>query len=232
MNEPIAFTVSAKERSSLAVKPDVAFVKLHVVGDGMLMQDAVASAKQKAAEITDALRKTNSPIDRIDVFDVYSGQKEERLRSDPSAYPRPQFVLGILVSTSPDDLDALHKMVDEGIKRGALLENPHQRSYLMTGLDSALLFGLASSGPHENQVIMQCLDCVRARCKAIAEGLGRKIGRLLKVSDAVIEPAGGEPFGREFAHIERTFPTRYLSPSPDKVVLRVTLGATYELVEG
>lgn len=224
-------SISVKEKFSLEAKPDVALIKLHVIGEGMGMADAVDNVRKKVAEITQALKSAYQQIERIDTFDVYFGQKEERLGSESLAYPRPLVVQGILITASPDDPTALYGIIDEGIKRGALLNSSLRRSYLSGMLDSALLFGLLGSEPHEAQAVEQCLKRAEARCSLLATAAGKRVGELIEVSDVSVEPSVGEPFHQNFAHIRRSFPTRFLSPTPHKVVICATLNARHELLD-
>jgi len=54
-------------------------------------------------------------------------------------------VQGVLIVTSPADTSAHYRIVDDGVKRGALLENPQRPSYLADMLDSTILYGLVAS---------------------------------------------------------------------------------------
>jgi hypothetical protein len=225
-------SISVKEQFWLEAKPDIALIKLYVLGEGMLMGDAVENVRKKVAEIGETCKGAHRQIERIDTFDVYLGQKEEHLRNESAAYPRPLVVQGVLITARPDDPAALHRIMDEGIKRGALLDSPHRRPYVSSNLDSALLFGLLASERHEGQVVEQCLKRAEARCRALATAAGRRVGKLIGLGDVLVEPSMGDPFHRDFAHIRRSFPTRFLSPTPDKVVLCATLTARYELLDG
>lgn len=225
-------SISVKEQYSLEVKPDVALIKLYVLGEGVLMADAVRDVRKKVAEFSDVLKSAYRQIERIETFDVYLGQKEDRLRGESAAYPRPLVVQGILITARPEELAGLHGILDDGIKRGAMLTSPHRTSYLSNILDSALLFGLLSSERYEGQAVEHCMKRAEARCRALAVAAGRRVGKLIEVSNASVEPSMGDPFHRDFVHVRRSFPTRFLSPTPDKVVISATLTAKYEFLEG
>lgn len=225
-------SISVKEQYSLETKPDVALIKLYILGEGMLMGDAVENVRKKVAEISETFKSAHRQIERIDTFDVYLGQKEERLRGESPAYPRPLVVQGILITARPDDPAVLHRIMDEGIKRGALLDNPNRRTYMSNILDSALLFGLLASEQHEGHAVAQCIKRAEARCRALATSSGRRVGKLIEFSGVLVEPSMGEPFHKDFVHIRCSFPTRFLSPTPDKVVICASLTARYELLDG
>jgi Protein of unknown function (DUF541) len=224
-------SISVKEQISLEVKPDVALIKLHVTGEGMLMVDAVESARNKVAEITERLKSAHDRIERIDIFDVYFGQKEERFRAEAQAYPRPLVIQGILVTARPDEPTALYRIMDDGIKRGAILGNPHGRSYMTDTLDSSLLFGLVASEPHEQEAIHLCLKRAEQRCGVVAAATHQKVGKLLEVSGVTVEPSMRDAFKSDFVHIRRTFPTTFLSPTPHKVLICATLTAKYAVLQ-
>lgn len=223
-------SISIKEQFRVEARPDVALIKLFVVGEGMVMVDAVGNVRNKVAEISDTFKSAHPLIERIEAFDVYLGQKEERLRNEPTAFPRPLAVQGILITARPDDSAALHRIIDDGIKRGALLDTPHRRSYLNNYLDSALIFGLIASERHEGHAVEQCLRRAEARGRATAAAAGKRLGKLIELADVLVESVG-DPFHREFAHIKRSFPTRFLSPTPEKVIISASLTARYELLE-
>jgi hypothetical protein len=157
--------------------------------------------------------------------------RRKRLRSESPAYPRPLVVQGVLITVPPDDPPVLYRIMDEAIKRGALLDGPQRRSYLNSILDSALLFGVLDSERHEGEAARQCLKRAEARCRALAHHAGTKVGKLIEISGVSVEPSMGDPFHKDFVHIRRTFPTRFLSPTPDKVVICATLTAKYELLD-
>ncbi len=231
-------SISVKEQFYLEAKPDVALVKLYVLGEGMLLVDAVENVRKKVAEISETVKSGHPQVERIDTFDIHLGDKEERLRGESALSPRPLIVQstlivqGILITASPQDPAALHRIMDVGIKHGALLNAPHHRfTYLSSNLDSALLFGLRASERHEGQAVEQCIKRAEARCRALATCAGRRVGQLIEVSDVVVEATTGSPFRKDFAHISGSFPTRFLSPTPDKVVICASLTARYELLE-
>jgi uncharacterized protein YggE len=224
-------SISVKEQYILEAKPDVALVKLYVLGEGMLMGDAVENVRKKVAEISEAFKSAHRQIERIDTFDVYLGQKEERLRSESPAYPRPLVVQGVLITARPDDPAELHRIMDEAIKRGALLDGPQRRSYLTNILDSALLFGVLDSERYEGEAAQQCLKRAEARARGLANHAGKRVGKLIEISGVAVEPSMGDPFHKDFVHIRRTFPTRFLSPTPDKVVICAVLTAKFELLD-
>ena len=81
-------SISVKERFDLEVQPDIALVKFYVTGEGMTMEDAVANARKKVAETTESLKADHDAVDNITVFDIYFGQKEERLGAESHSFPR------------------------------------------------------------------------------------------------------------------------------------------------
>jgi hypothetical protein len=231
MRESEVPSISVREQFNLEVTPDVALIKLHVTGEGMLMVDAVESAQKKVAELTERLKSNHQRIDSIDVFDVYFGQKEERFRTEAQAYPRPLVVQGILISARPDEPAALYRMLDDGIKRGAMLDVPHRRSYMSDTLDSALLFGLVNREPHEQEAVSRCLKRAEERIRLVAAASRKKVGNLIEVSGVSVEPSMRDAYKSDYVHVRRTFPTPFLSPTPHKVIICATLTAKFALLE-
>ncbi len=160
MTSSEVLSISVKEQTSIEAKPDVAFVKLHVAGEGVSITDAVESVQQKTVELGEHLKNTYKQIRQIDVYDVYFGQKQERFGGESQAYPRPLVVRGLLVTADTNDSAALHRIIDEAVKKGALLTNPQRNPAYMLGgvLDSALLFGLIASEEHERRAVEECLN--------------------------------------------------------------------------
>jgi uncharacterized protein YggE len=226
-------SISVKAQSSIEAKPDVALVKLHVAGEGVSIVDAVESVQQKTVELGEHLRNTYKQIRQIDIFDVYFGQKQERLGAESHAYPRPLVVRGLLVTAEPDDSAALHRIIDEAVKKGALLTNPQRNpAYVLGGLlDSALLFGLIASEEHERRAVEECLNRAAMHGRNLASAAGRELGGLTEIRDVTVEPSVGEPFHKEFSHIRRLFPTRFLSATPHKVLILASLIAKYDTVK-
>ncbi len=209
--------------------PDCALIKLHFTGEGMTLEDAVANVQRKVAEATEALRTIYTSIHSIHVFDIYFGQKEDRVRSEAQSFPRPLVVQGALVRTSPADTSTHYKIVDDGIKRGALLENPHRPSYFSDTLDSAILYGLIDSQQHESIAIEACLKVAAKRASTIATGIGKKLGDLISTANGSVDPSMGDPLRKDYSYICRCLPTKFLSPTPQKVILTAKLTATYSI---
>jgi uncharacterized protein YggE len=224
-------TLSVHVSYTLAVKPDCALIKFHFTGEGMTLEDSVASVHKKVHEVIEYLKSNHASIRTIQVFDIYFGQKEDRLRSEPQSFPRPLVVQGVLVETSPTDSVAQYRIVDDGIKRGAILDSPHNRSYLNSDFNSSILYGLIDSEEHEVAAIKGCLKQSASRAAAIAGSAGKRFGKLVSVDEAKVESSASEVFHRDSTHISKSFPTRFLSPTPQHVVLIAKLKATYELLD-
>ena len=231
MTESAIPSISIKERFDLEAKPDVALIKFNFAGEGLTMEDAVANAGKKVGEAREAFRTDHSAIQSIAEFDVYFGQKEDGLRAEPQAFPRPLVVQGLLITANPEDQAALFRIIDDGIKRGAVLNSPHRRSYMSNALDSALLFGLVDSEQCEQAAVERCLKNAEHRSRATASSVGKTVGKLIRVSDVIVEPRMPQQFKVEYAHIRRSFPTGFLSPTPQNVLLCASLVATYELAD-
>jgi uncharacterized protein YggE len=232
MTNPEPLSISIKEQASIEAKPDVAFVKLHIAGEAVSIADAVESVQQKMVDLGEHLKNVYKQIRQVDVYDVYFGQKQERFGAESQTYPRPLVVRGLLVTANPDDLAALHRIIDDGIKKGALLANPQRTpAYLSGSLESALLFGLIASEEHERRAVEECLNRARERGRSLAAAAGRELGELIDIRDVTVEPSVGDPFHKEFSHVRRVFPTRFLSPTPHKVLIFASLTAKYEMAK-
>jgi uncharacterized protein YggE len=229
MTESAMRSISVSEQLDLEAKPDIASIKLHVTGEGITMEDAVASARKRVAETTEALKTNHKAISNITILDVYFGQKEERYRTEPQSFPRPLVVQGVLIAARPDDQKTLYRIIDDGIKHGAVLDSPHRHSYMSDILDSALLFGLVDSEKYEQEAVERCLRRAEHRIRATASAAQKTIGKLIEVSGVTVEPSLSEPFRKDYVHIRRSFPTQFLSPTPQKVLLSAKLTAKFEL---
>ena len=231
MSNIIPNTISINASFDHEVAPDCTLIKLHFTGEGMTLEDAVATAQRKIAEATAALKANHASIESIHVIDVYFGQKEDRIRSEAQAFPRPLVVQGVLIVTSPADTSVHYRIVDDGVKRGALLENPQRRSYLADTLDSAILYGLVASEKHESMAIEGCLKQAAELGRNIALCAGKRLGKLISVSNGIVEPSMGEPLRRDYSYLCKSLPTKFLSPTPLKVILSAKLTATFEMAD-
>jgi uncharacterized protein YggE len=224
-------SISINVTFDLEAAPDCALIKLHFTGEGMTLEDAVATAQRKVAEATSALKANHSSIESIHVVDVYVGQKADRIRSEAQAFPRPLVVQGVLIVTSPADTSAHYRIVDDGVKRGALLENPQRPSYLADMLDSAILYGLVASEKYESMAIEGCLKQAAERGRSIATCAGKKLGELISVSNGIVEPSVGEPVRKDYSYVCKSLPTKFLSPTPQKVILSAKLTVAFEMAD-
>lgn len=231
MNQVIPNSISTNASFDLEVAPDCTLIKLHFSGEGMSLEDAVANVQRKVTEATETLKRNHSSIESIQVIDVYFGQKEDRIRSEAQSFPRPLVVQGVLIRTSPADRIIHYRIVDDGIKGGALLENPHRPSYFSDTLDSAILYGLVDSEKHQSIAIEGCLKEAATRAGRIASGIGKQLGDLISVSNVSIEPSMGDPLRKDYSYICRSLPTKFLSPTPQRVILSAKIHATYSIAD-
>ncbi len=229
MINSILNSISVNTSFDLEAKPDCAIIKLHFTGQGMTLEDAAATVHRKVAEATDAIKRNHASIQSIHVFDVHIGQKEDRMRLEAESFPRPLVVQGVLIVTSPTDPSVHYRIVDDGIKLGALLENPHRRPYLSNTLDSAILYGLIHCEKHESAAIEGCLKDAAVRSHMVATCSSKKLGKLLSISSVIVEPSMGELMRKDYSYICKSLPTKYLSPTPQKVILSAKLMATFEM---
>ncbi len=228
MTNALSNSISVQSIFDLEAAPDCGLIKLHFTGEGMTLEDAVATAHRKVMEAKEGLQSNHSSIQSIRVFNVYVGQKEDRLRSEALSFPRPLVVQGVLIVTSPTDYSAQYRIVDEGIKRGAFLENPQRRPYMSDSLDSAILYGVVDSEKHVKTALEKCLERAASLAHTIADCSGKRIGKLISISGASVESSMNEIFRKDYSHISKSFPTKFLSPTPEKVILSAKLVATYE----
>lgn len=229
MSSTIADSVSVEAVFDQEATPDSTLIRLYFTGEGITLEDSAAAAQRKASEAIAAIRANHPSIQQIDAVDVTFGQKEDRIRQESQAFPRPLAVQGVLIITSPADTVAHYRIVDDGIRRGALLEHPQNRSFFSDMLNNPILYGLIASGKYESMAVEGCLKAATERARVIAACAGKRPGKLISVSGGSVEPGSGEPLERDYSSICRSLPTRFLSPSPHKVVLSAKLTATFAL---
>ncbi len=229
MTQSVANSISVHSCFDLAATPDCTLIKLHFAGEGMTLEDAVATVERKVTEATQMLKEKYPAIESIEAIHLYLGQKEDRLRSETQAFPRPLVVQGVFIRMAPVDLSVANRIVDECIKRGALLENPHRNSYLSSTLDSAILYGLIDSDAYESLAMEGCVKQAAHLAGMIALRIGKKLGELISVSNGIVEPGMGPPLRNDYAYLSRSLPTLYLSPTPEKVILTAKIVATYSI---
>jgi hypothetical protein len=80
-------------------------------------------------------------------------------------------------------------------------------------------------------VIEGCLKQAAVRGRNIATSAGKKLGNLISVSNGIVEPSMGEPLRKDYSYICKSLPTKFLSPTPQKVILSAKLTATFEMVD-
>jgi hypothetical protein len=111
------------------------------------------------------------------------------------------------------------------------LENPQRRSYLSDALDSAILYGVIDSETCESMAIEGCLKIAKERGKLIANCSGKNLGKLVAISNVIVEPSMGEPLRKDYSYISKCLPTKFLSPTPQKVIISAKLLATFEIAD-
>jgi uncharacterized protein YggE len=199
-------------------RADTAFVDLYVRADGMLLADALAEARQKTEKIVEAVQKSGEVIS-VTVTDIQVGSARP-LGFNNS--PKPEVLRNILVTIPPSPEMAV-KIFDTGVRLGASLQAP-----MFGETATGVLFGLMKADPTEEAATKNAIEEAKRRAELTASLMGKRIGAISKVTHT---PPFGVPEGiGPGRRPSSRFPTRFVSPSPDRVKVSISLTIEFELV--
>ncbi|OGW24391.1 MAG: hypothetical protein A2X59_09190 [Nitrospirae bacterium GWC2_42_7] len=218
-------TLTVSGAGKIERKPDIAFVTVYVIGDGILMTDTAKRAKEKADSIEKALRTNHKNIKTINVTDIQIGEKRNEMwgpemKKDPA---RPEMTKRIRITIAPD-MDLALNIIDTAIREGAVMKAP---SNVQFGgeVDTVIVFGLTESDSLADEVRKKAFEDAKVKAEKVSTLTGRKLGRISSVGCS-----GGDveqqiyTFGRK-----ENYPTKYISVDPSHVEVTASVSVTFEL---
>src|SRR5919109_64963 len=136
-------TVSVTGNAILVRQPDVAYITLYVLANGILLEDAIRQANDRIIQVNKTLRDTFSEIIETQIKDIFVGEsKSYSYRGlDKGETPQPEVLKGLLVITSPLS-NLATKIVDTASRMGCIIQNPVD-TYFGSYPRGVVLYGLA-----------------------------------------------------------------------------------------
>ena len=204
-------------------KADVAYVTLYVRGQGMLMADALKRADEQTKAIRDALK---DGVKEVRLFESSPAGlrsfKEDVWRSDQKSTPKPEAVVRIRLTLPPTPAVVVAAL-DLALRNGAEISKPTETRFAGQ-FDTAVQYGLLNFTEAEAEARRAAFLDAEKRARAVAAAAGVTVKGILGVEAASCQ---GSRFWQD-SH-EDELPTRYVSDSPDDVVVRKTFDIRFSL---
>ena len=219
-------TVSVSGSAEVKVKPDVAYVTLYAQADGILMTDAVEKADKLINEITSAIKSQTDIIKDIAVTDLGLGEERQQYYSSSQREmaPRPQVTRRIRISCKPIP-ESLYKIVDEGIRAGAVMQIPSNTSY-SNDIRSVVIYGLEHSTEATEQARADAMKDAKAEAKKLADLAGKKVGGVVSIG-----MTRSSQYNLNMIVMGRRadFPSEYVGTNSGEIIISESVIVTFEL---
>jgi hypothetical protein len=118
-------TVSVTGNAIIIRHPDIAYITLYVLANGIMLEDAIKQATDKIEHINKTLKDTFPEIKDAQIKDIYIGESKSYsfMGRDKAEPPQPEVIKGLLVITPPRS-DLATKIVDTASRMGCIIQNP------------------------------------------------------------------------------------------------------------
>jgi uncharacterized protein YggE len=221
-------TITVVGTGKVTRKPDVAYVTLYVKGDGILMTDAVQTAKGKTGEIEKALKEKYKEIKDLAVADIEIGEKrKEYWRSDEKdEIARPEVVKRLRI-TLPPNAQLAYEVIDTALRAGAIMQIPSSVHY-SDEIRSVVLYGLVAFSESENQAKQKAMENAKDNAEKTAALVGEKAGDVVSVGCSSSSSWSHEI---QIMRHEADLPTKYLGLDPHRIEVSHCVSVTYELLK-
>jgi uncharacterized protein YggE len=226
-------TVAVTGSASVVRKPDIAYITLYVLANGILLEDAVKQATNKIELINQTIKDTYPEIIETQLKDIYVGESKSYsyLSRDKAEPPQPEVIKGLLVIASPS-ADLSTKIIDTASRLGCIIQNPvdsHYGSYPR----SVVLYGLVHYVEAEQEAMEHAVNDAKQNASNAAQIVNKQVSSIQEISSV-------ETLRMKLAHDETirlnrniiVFPTSYLSVSPETVEVSVKVSIKFELANG
>jgi uncharacterized protein YggE len=183
-------TVTVIGKANLIYKPDVAFVTLFVLADGVLMSDEAKKANEKLQEIKKAFQENIKDMRSLEVADIVVGEVERMnwMSERRDMAPRPQIAKRIRITMEPN-VKKIYDLVDKAIRAGALMQIP---SSSFSSHDSRTLvgYGWINSNLAEKQAREAAMNSAKLEAGKLAAFADKTIGKVVRIDIPSSEPCG------------------------------------------
>ncbi len=222
-------TISITGNAAVNREPDVAYITLYVIANGILLEDAIKQAGSKSQLIEQTLNNTFTDIQEIQIKDLYVGESNSSSygRFEKSEPPKPEVIKCLLVIAPPDS-DLAIKIIDTASRLGCTIQNPADTRYGY--LRGAVFYGLMNYASAEQEAIEAAIVDAKQNASNTAHMVNKQLGSIQKISSA-------ETFRMNAIHDESNrfnrnmivLPTSYLSVSPNTVEVSAKVSITFTL---
>lgn len=200
-------------------KPDVAYITLYLRQHGVLTVDAVKKAIEKTEEIRKVIKKTAPDILDIEIIDIRLGERTSKMyRPSEESVPTPEVIKRIRITSKPIP-ELVHKIVDAAIRAEAIMQ---AQRYMDLSSHGTVLYGLTKFEDAYNEAKKQAFANAKLEAQNIADLLGRKLGKVLKVNSQKFQT-----YRR--VEVYDPFPTEFVGASPEKIRIPVRIVVDYKL---
>lgn len=217
-------TITVRGTATTNVTADTVFITLYATAEGMVADQAVTKAAERADAIKAALLKAWPQLVTVTATDVKLGEKSSRIYrpDDSESTPHPEAVKRLIVTLKFGAAD-LAKVLDTALLAGATLQvnSPNYAG----DLGSAIQYGLVSSATIESAMTDVALADAQRRAAALAKAAGRSVGSITCLAEEQV-PNLGMVYSRAS---QLRLPAHYLSTSPDDVEISRSVQVTYLL---
>jgi uncharacterized protein len=164
-------TVTGNGQSTIKVTPDRISVYFNVETKGTTSQIASDSNSKIMDDLTTALIKKGFTTDQIQTvsFNIYPNYNYDNGKQTQDGFTATH---SIKIEMPTTDSEKIGSVIDAGISAGAGI------SYIDFELSSAM------ESNYKAQALTQATQDAKAKAQAIATGLGKKLGRLVSVTES------------------------------------------------
>ena len=224
-------TVSVTGDAIIFRQPDIAYITLYVLANGILLEDAIKQANDRIVQINKTLTDTFPDIKETQLKDIYVGESKSYsyMRHDKGEPPQPEVIKGLLVITPPFS-NLATKIVDTASRMGCIIQNPVD-TYIRYYPRGVVLYGLADYEQAEQEAIESAITDARENALKTARILNKQVGSIKQIPS--LETLRMKMMHDETIRLNQNlivFPTSYLSVSPDQVEVSAKVSVTFELV--
>jgi len=208
--------------------PDVAYVTVYVIGEGILSVDAARDASDRLEAVVKAISELQDQSPEVEVSDVSVGDKQSRVWSSQgqTESPRPQVTKRLLI-TIPPHAQSAYSIIDAAIRAGAMLEL-QSRTRFSGDMNSTVVYGLKDDSERTRDLRAKAFEEATQRAKELAELAGKTLGQVVSVKSCGDAQSSRRVYvsGRS-----QSFPVEHVGTDSKGIKLSASVSATFELAD-
>ena len=215
--------ITASADTIMVVPADICYITLHIVCNGVLVEDATRKADKIEQDIFSNLKEKFNSIEDITIIQEYIKQKKDNVWSttEKETTPSPQVVRKFRITLKPDK-KIIQKIIDYSIRHEVLLDAPS--SVVTSQIMSNVTYGLLNHEELEIAGFKAMVEKLNKIASKLANSINKEIDYLVR-----IEPSLGN-FYNLYQPIEGArFPVKYYSDVSDKIKVSVLVQALFKM---